>query len=50
MKSAFIREHGKEELLKLKRENYNLKLEDCVIGADQRSRRRSNDIQQLLRA
>ena len=36
MKSAFIREHGKEELLKLKRENYNLKLEDCVIGADQR--------------
>jgi len=35
MKSAFIREHGKEELLKLKRENYNLKLEDCVIGADQ---------------
>jgi len=36
MKSAFIREHGKEELLKLKRENYNLKLEDCVIGANQR--------------
>lgn len=36
MKSAFIRERGKEELLKLKRENYNLKLEDCVIGADQR--------------
>jgi ABC-type multidrug transport system ATPase subunit len=36
MISAFIREHGKEELLKLKRENFNLKLEDCVVGADQR--------------
>jgi ABC-type multidrug transport system ATPase subunit len=36
MISAFIRAHGKEELLKLKRENFNLKLEDCVVGADQR--------------
>jgi hypothetical protein len=36
MKSAFIRQNGKEELLRLKRENYNLKLEDCVVGADQR--------------
>ena len=36
MISAFIREHGKEELLKLKRDNFNLKLEDCVVGADQR--------------
>ena len=33
--SAFIRQHGKEALLDLKRDNYNLKLEDCVIGADQ---------------
>ena len=24
-----------EELLQLKRDNYNLKLEDCVVGADQ---------------
>ena len=34
--SAFIKANGKEELLKLKRENFNLKLEDCVVGADQR--------------
>ena len=33
--SKIIREHGKEALLDLKRDNYNLKLEDCVIGADQ---------------
>ena len=33
--TAFIRQHGKEALLQLKRDNYNLKLEDCVIGADQ---------------
>lgn len=34
--SSFIRENGKEALLQLKRNNYNLKLEDCVIGADQK--------------
>ena len=33
--TTFIRQHGKETLLQLKRDNYNLKLEDCVIGADQ---------------
>ena len=33
--SAFIRQHGKETLLELKRNHYNSKLEDCVIGADQ---------------
>ena len=35
--SQFIRQNGKEALLQLKRDNYNLKLEDCVIGAEQRS-------------
>ena len=34
--SDFIRKHGKEALLQLKRDNYNTKLEDCVIGADQK--------------
>ena len=34
--AAMIREHGKEAILQLKRDNYNIKLEDCVIGADQR--------------
>ena len=34
--SSFIRENGKEALLQLKRNNYNLKLEDCVVGADQK--------------
>ena len=33
--TAFIRAHGKDELLQLKRDNYNLKLEECVVGADQ---------------
>ena len=33
--SAFIRKNGKEALLDLKRDNYNIKLEDIVIGADQ---------------
>ena len=33
--AAFIRKNGKDALLDLKRSNYNLKLEDCVIGADQ---------------
>ena len=34
--AAMIREQGKESILQLKRDNYNIKLEDCVIGADQR--------------
>ena len=34
--AALIREQGKESILQLKRDNYNIKLEDCVIGADQR--------------
>jgi hypothetical protein len=33
--SSFIRQHGKEALLDLKRHHYNIKLEDCVMGADQ---------------
>ncbi len=36
MKSAFIRENGKEALLELKRNNYNIKLEDCVIGLNEK--------------
>ena len=27
---------GKDAVLELKRDNYNLKLEDCVVGADQK--------------
>lgn len=34
--SSFIREEGKEALVQLKRDNHNLNLEDCVIGADQK--------------
>ena len=34
--SEFIRKHGKDALLDLKRQHYNIKLEDCVIGADQK--------------
>jgi ABC-type multidrug transport system ATPase subunit len=34
--AAMIREQGKESILQLKRDNYNINLEDCVIGADQR--------------
>ena len=34
--SEFIRKHGKDALLNLKRQHYNIKLEDCVIGADQK--------------
>ncbi len=34
--SAIIRAHGKEAFLDLKRNNYNLKLEECVVGADQK--------------
>ena len=33
--SNYIRQNGKEALVQLKRDNYNTKLEDCVIGADQ---------------
>ena len=35
--TALIREMGKEGVLEVKRDNYNIKLEDCVIGADQLS-------------
>ena len=31
----FIRQHGKESLIELKRDNFNTKLEDCVTGLDQ---------------
>jgi hypothetical protein len=31
----FIRQHGKDALVQLKRDNYNLKLEDVMVGADQ---------------
>jgi ABC-type multidrug transport system ATPase subunit len=34
--SDMVRERGKEAVLQLKRDNYNLKLEDCVTGADQK--------------
>ena len=30
-----IREEGKEAVLDLKRQHFNLKLQDCVMGADQ---------------
>lgn len=36
--ATYIRQHGKDALLDLKRNNYNIKLEDCVIGADQTQR------------
>lgn len=35
--SAMVREMGKDAVLKLKRDNYNIKLEDCVVGADQKN-------------
>ena len=35
--TAMIRSIGKDAVLKLKHDNYNLKLEECVIGADQGS-------------
>ena len=35
LRGNFVRENGKEAMLELKRNNYNTKLEDCVIGADQ---------------
>ena len=34
--SSLIKDYKKEGVLQLKRDNYNLKLEDCVIGADQK--------------
>ena len=33
--ASMVRQQGKEAVLQLKKDNYNLKLEDCVIGADQ---------------
>lgn len=33
--ASLLRQHGKDAMLQLKRDNYNLKLEDCVVGADQ---------------
>lgn len=35
--SKLLRIVGKDGVLQLKRDNYNLKLEDCVVGADQHS-------------
>ena len=35
MVSDFIRKNGKDELIALKRDNFNLNLEDCVVGANQ---------------
>jgi hypothetical protein len=35
--SSMIREMGKDAILELKRDNFNIKLEDIVVGADQRS-------------
>ena len=32
--SRFVKENGKDVLLQLKRDNYNLQLEDCVIGME----------------
>ena len=34
-RAEYIRNNSKEQLLELKYNNYNIKLEDCVIGADQ---------------
>ncbi len=33
--SRLIREIGKDAVLDLKKQNYNIKLEECVVGADQ---------------
>ena len=33
--SGMLRQYGKDGVLQIKRDNYNLKLEDCVVGADQ---------------
>jgi ABC-type multidrug transport system ATPase subunit len=34
--SEMVREQGKETIIELKRDHYNLNLEDCVIGANQK--------------
>ena len=34
--AEMVREQGKDAVLELKREHYNLNLEDCVIGANQK--------------
>ena len=34
--SSMVREMGKDAVLEVKRNNHNLKLEDCVVGADQK--------------
>jgi len=34
--SEMVREQGKDAILELKRKHYNLNLEDCVIGANQK--------------
>ena len=34
--SEMVREQGKETVIELKRDHYNLNLEDCVIGANQK--------------
>jgi hypothetical protein len=36
MMSAMVREQGKDAVIQLKRDNHNLRLEDFVIGADQK--------------
>ena len=33
--ASFLRQYGKDEMVQLKHDNYNLKLEEFVIGADQ---------------
>jgi hypothetical protein len=35
--SRLIHQYGKEGVVQLKRDNYNLKLEECVVGADQQT-------------
>ena len=32
--SEFIKQNGKDNMIQLKRDNYNLKLEEFVVGAD----------------
>ena len=34
--AEMVREQGKEAIIELKRDYYNLNLEDCVIGANQK--------------
>jgi ABC-type multidrug transport system ATPase subunit len=35
--NRLIKQYGKEGVVQLKRDNYNLKLEECVVGADQQT-------------